>query len=517
MYRILLVDDEKMELEMLAHYIRWEDMGIRVAGTAKNGREALQRMEELRPEIILTDVRMPIMDGLEFSRRAKQIDRNVQIAFLSGHDEFQYIKSALAVEAIGYLLKPVDMEELQTLMGRVKQKCEEIRISSQTSGVLKETYLRELFLENNPKIRAQWIEKLQLLPSPIPASGFFQIIYITADSFSGPGMEAVMPIRQFVQTEMPGAFLCQIKEGAFAILYNRKLDASPIELIEMAEQLLRHASDSSSGGSSTTLSIGISNVGMGIESLYELCAAAKQANASKFYYGLGTCIMADQTVVPVYEEVIPEPAITSICHAIAHLQEPTVIAAIQSFFATMRNSRIDRDLVGSTSLRLVTAIEQHFANIIGGGSIHSMYVDDWKRIARYATIYEIEAHITDVCLSILALMKDKDKDKNLHIVHQITNLIDRSFSMPLTIEDIAKNVYLSPNYVRTLFKDKMGETILEYLTRMRIQHAAELLKDKSKKIHEISAAVGYENVSYFCSVFQKFKGSTPNEYRKKLL
>lgn len=519
MYRILLVDDEKMELEMLAHYIRWEDMGIRVAGTAKNGREALQRMEELRPDIILTDVRMPIMDGLEFSRRAKQIDRNVQIAFLSGHDEFHYIKTALSVEAIGYLLKPLDMEELQTLMVRVKQKCEEISISSQTSGVLKETYLRELLLENNPKIRAQWIEKLQLLPSPIQASGFFQLLYITADSLSGPGMEAVMPIRQFVQTEMPGAFLFPIKESTFAILCNRKLDASSIELTEMAEKLLQHASDSDNGNGSsrTTLSIGISNVGMGIESLYDLYTAAKQANASKFYLGLGTCISADQTIVPVYEEVNPEPAMTSICHAIAHLHESTAIAGIQSFFAAMRHARIDQDLVGSTSLRLVTAIEQHFANIIGGGSVHSMYVDDWKRIARYATIYEIEAHITDVCLSILALMKDKDKDKNLHIVHQITNLIDESFSMPLTIEDIAKKVYLSPNYVRTLFKDKMGETILEYLTRMRIQHAAELLKDKSKKIHEISTAVGYENVSYFCSVFQKFKGTTPNEYRKKLL
>lgn len=514
MYSILLVDDEKMELEMLADYIRWEDMGIRVAGTAKNGREALQRMEELRPDIILTDVRMPIMDGLEFSRRAKQIDRNVQIAFLSGHDEFHYIKAALSVEAIGYLLKPLDMEELQVLMNKVKQKCEEISISSQTSGVLKETYLRELFLESNHKIRAQWIEKLQLLPSPVPASGFFQILYITADSSSNHGMESVLPIRRFVQMEMPGAILCQIKEGTFAVLYCRKLDASSTEIYDKAEQLLLQANESSSGA---TISIGVSNVGMGMDSLYDLCAAAKQANASKFYFGLGTCIMADETVVPVYEEVNPEPAITSICHAIAHLQESTAIAGIQSFFAAMRTSKIDRDLISSTSLRLVTAIEQHFAHLLGGGSVHSMYVDDWKRIARYATIYEIETHITDVCLSILALMKEKDKDKNLHIVHQITNLIDRSFSMPLTIEDIAKQVYLSPNYVRTLFKEKTGETILEYLTRMRIQHAAELLKDKSKKIHEISTAVGYENVSYFCSVFQKFKGTTPNEYRKKLL
>jgi two-component system, response regulator YesN len=512
MYSILLVDDEKLELEMLAEYIRWGDMEIRVAGTAKNGREALQRMEELRPDIILTDVRMPIMDGLEFSRRAKQIDRNVQIAFLSGHDEFQYIKAALSVEAIGYLLKPLDMEELKHLMDKIKQKCDEIRISSQTSEVLKETYLRELFLENNPAVRSQWIEKL-LLASPMPTNGFFQILYMSVDRINNNGMEIVALIRQFLQTEILGSFLCPIKEGTYVLLNSRKLDAPSMKLYHLAEQVIQHVKERNG----VTISIGVSDVGVGPEGLYDLYTAAKRANDSKFYFGLGSYIKADEAVEPVYEEVNPEPAIASICHAISHLQESTAITEIQDFFNAMRTSMVDRDLVCSSALRLITAIEQHFANLLGGGSVHAMYVDDWKRIASYPTMNEIEAHITDVCRSILALMKDKDKDKNLHIIHQISDLIDRSFSRQLTIEDIAKQVYLSPNYVRTLFKEKTGETILEYLTRVRIHHAAELLKDKSKKIHEIAAAVGYENVSYFCSVFQKFKGTTPNEYRKKLL
>ncbi|MDQ0916140.1 response regulator [Paenibacillus sp. V4I5] len=512
MYSILLVDDEKMELEMLADYVRWGDMGIRVAGTAKNGREALQRMEELRPDIILTDVRMPIMDGLEFSRRAKQINRNVQIAFLSGHDEFHYIKTALSVEAIGYLLKPLDMGELQHLMEKVKQKCEEFRISSQTSEVLKESYLRELIFENSPTVRSQWIDKLLLLPSMMPSSGFYQILYITVDPITNYGVQHVTLIRNFAQAEIPRSFLCQIKEGTFVLLCH-KLDNPTIELCHAAEQLIR----SVSGSNDAILSIGVSDVGMGHESLYDLCAGAKRANESKFYFGLGSCTKADQAVEPVYKEVNPEPIIASLCHAISHLQESAAITVIQDFFDSMRTSKVDRDLVCSSSLRLITAIEQHFANLLGGDSVNSMYVDDWKRIANYSTINEIEAHILVVCHSILSLMKEKDKDKNLHIIHQIASLIDRSFSRQLTIEDIAKQVYLSPNYVRTIFKDKTGETILEYLTRVRIHHAAELLKDKSKKIHEIAASVGYENVSYFCSVFQKFKGTTPNEYRKKLL
>ncbi|SDN96894.1 two-component system, response regulator YesN [Paenibacillus sp. yr247] len=512
MYSILLVDDEKMELEMLADYVRWGDMGIRVAGTAKNGREALQRMEELRPDIILTDVRMPIMDGLEFSRRAKQINRNVQIAFLSGHDEFHYIKAALSVEAIGYLLKPFDMGELQHLMEKVKQKCEEFRIASQTSEVLKESYLREIILEGNLMARSQWIEKLLLLPSMMPSSGFFQILYITIDPISKYGLEVVTLIRNFAQAEIPRSFLCQIKEGTFVLLCH-KPDTPSIELCLAAEQLIRNVNDRNDA----ILSIGVSDVGMGLESLYDLCAAAKRANESKFYFGLGSCTKADEAVVPVYKDVNPESAIASLCHAISHLQESAAITVIQDFFDAMRTSKVERDLVCSSSLRLITAIEQHFANLLGDGSVNSMYVDDWKRITNYSTINEIEDHILDVSHAILALLKDKDKDKNLRITQQIASLIDRSFSRQLTIEDIAKQVYLSPNYVRTLFKEKTGETILEYLTRVRIHHAAELLKDKSKKIHEIAASVGYENVSYFCSVFQKFKGTTPNEYRKKLL
>ncbi|MBW7460413.1 response regulator, partial [Paenibacillus sepulcri] len=142
MYKILLVDDEKMELQALTDCVPWSDMDIRVVGTAKNGREALELTQQLLPDIILTDVRMPIMDGLEFARRAKGLHKQISIVFLSGHDEFQYIKSALAVEATGYLLKPVDLDELAQLMEKVKLKCQEARLAARSESLAKEKLLR---------------------------------------------------------------------------------------------------------------------------------------------------------------------------------------------------------------------------------------------------------------------------------------------------------------------------------------------------------------------------------------
>ncbi|MGO4274516.1 hypothetical protein AB4Z22_32560, partial [Paenibacillus sp. TAF58] len=244
----------------------------------------------------------------------------------------------------------------------------------------------------------------------MPSSGFYQTLYITVDPINHYGAELVTLIRNFAQMEIPRSFLCQIKEGTFVLLCH-KLDNPSIKLSHAAEQLIRYVHERKDA----VLSIGVSDVSMGLECLYDLCAGAKRANESKFYFGLGSCTRVDQAVEPVFKEVNPEPAITSLCHAISHLQESAAITVIQDFFDAMRTSKVDRDLVCSSSLRLITAIEQHFANLLGGDSVNSMYVDDWKRIASYSTINEIENHILEVCHSILSLMKEKDKDKNLHI------------------------------------------------------------------------------------------------------
>ena len=134
MYRILLVDDEWLELDTLEKYIPWEEMGFQVAGTAENGKEALQLLERLEgseneeendrklPDVVLTDVKMPVMDGLAFSKILHDRYPDIQIVFLSGYNDFEYVRSVLAVEACGYILKPLNTEELKGTMEKVRGK-----------------------------------------------------------------------------------------------------------------------------------------------------------------------------------------------------------------------------------------------------------------------------------------------------------------------------------------------------------------------------------------------------------
>lgn len=517
MYRILLVDDEKLELDAIARYIRWEDMDISVAGTARNGREGLRMQEELKPDIILTDVRMPIMDGLEFARKAKQRDKNVKIVFLSGHDEFQYIKAALTMEAMGYLLKPIDSAELAQLMQRVVLKCEEDKQLSESAEGLKEKLVRSLAAEASPPARREWVRRLSMLPRPIPSACDYAVCQITWDAADAREQADLLEsLSSAADAASPGSYVWRADErrfGALAFLAGESgLDAVRRFWIDIIEGVR--------GRTGIVLTVGVSSTGRYLEQLPELWEEARQAHNGKFYEGTGTVLLAgDAKPLPGAAAPLPPAAVAErVCLAVAHPNPEALAAELNGFFAPFREGRIRKDAVIAGTMQLATEISRRFAPLMESPEPgREIPGPDWQTIMEPQSLDQLQALLADWCGRMMDRIREKDHDKNLPIVRQIRELIESRYSEPLTVEELASRVYLSPNYIRTLFKEKTGETILEYMTKVRIERASGLLRDRSRKIREIARSVGYENVSYFCSLFQKHRGVTPNEYRKKLL
>lgn len=176
MHTILLVDDERLELDTLQNFVPWSEMGFEIVGTAKNGKEALAKIGELLPDIVITDVKMPIMDGIEFATIARGLLPHLKIVFLSGHDDFLYVKSALHVEAMGYLLKPLDMGELRSLMEKVKLRCAEEQQVKLSSRALAIQYIKDLLNEKDEliqKSKADEVLSLNLEPLSSETGKFF--------------------------------------------------------------------------------------------------------------------------------------------------------------------------------------------------------------------------------------------------------------------------------------------------------------------------------------------------------
>lgn len=566
MYSVLLVDDELIELETMERYVPWEQAGIRIAGTARNGKEALGKLKELKPDIIVTDVRMPIMDGLEFGRRAKQIDKSVKIIYLSGHNEFQYIKSALQIEAAGYVLKPIDMEELMALLDKVKRKCEEEQLASADGGWLLEKLLLRIVREPDPARQAEWIRQWENRATGFSGVRPFGAAYWTFEAPAfGASMEAAdgdmaaraaESLRSLLARSLDVSIVLETGANTLFVLFQgneQQFEAAYWELLR-SEQL-------QASGLAADATIGLSGPYRGFAQLKEAFEESRRCNEEKWYRQVGAVIVPGMlgnagagdagagasasaagasarssttagaggagarastaegaasagAASAGAAEIGVEQAALQLISAIQSHDEEQSEHLLADWFSGIRGKRIERRTALRGVIGLLTSLEQHFASLLAGPSSSHLLADHWRELSSLPTIAHYHAYVLRFCKELLKASGEREQDRNQSVASQIAKLLDERYHLPVTVEDIAKEVYLSPNYARTIFKEKTGETILDYLTRIRMNHAAGLLKDRGLKVREIAHRVGYENVSYFCSVFQKHKGSTPNEFRK---
>jgi two-component system response regulator YesN len=525
MYSILIVDDEAIELETMEHYVPWDKIGITVAGTARNGKEALGKLAELKPDIILTDVRMPIMDGLEFGRRAKQIDKNVKIIYLSGHNEFQYIKAALNIEATGYLLKPIDMEELLALLEKVKKKCEEEQLADQGGDWVREKLMMRIIREPDREKRYDWTRKWELSASDFVAGKAFAAVYVTFDSAAAYPSSATLPsspaatdrtelFRSVARQRLDSYVIVETEPNALFVLYQWKSEQRAAQSTAAFWELFR---EQLAPAYESQMTIGLSNPFVDFHQIGDAYLQARACNDEKFYKLSGGVITPDDLKPTKQTDEDGEQTAARLASSIQSGDSEQISLILKAFFQNIREERIDRNYAIRTILRLLTALEQHFSMLLAGSLKELLLKDHWKEISSMSSASHIQAYVIHFCDEMRKAASERDVDRNQSVADQIVKLIGERYHLPLTVEEIAKEVYLSPNYIRTIFKEKMGETILDYITKIRMNRAADLLKDKSLKVREVAHNVGYENVSYFCSIFQKHRGSTPNEYRKMYL
>ncbi|NWL90320.1 DNA-binding response regulator [Paenibacillus sp. 79R4] len=517
MYSIFLVDDEEIELEMMRDIIGWEDMGIYVAGTAINGKDAMEKIEVIQPDIVLTDVQMPIMNGIDLAKQIiKQFDW-MTIVFLTGHDEFNYVKSALNVGAVGYLLKPLDLEEIADVMDRVKEKCEEVRFKNKSIQVTKSNILKELIYEKQPQRKQKLVDSFQHLDRRKDVLGY-TVVLAQFDNHAweqeSSAEDALSQLRaytdEFCREHQVHWNDTSLREGEMCIL----VDTSQPEINRSFWTELAWGLRQSLPFTVTLAVCEKKDALMNIQSLYN---HAKKVMDELFYCGYGKVIFASDIEVNFDSNQMPPFPEHEVFEAVQALEEEKAVAKLREYFSRLKLLRIRKEYIFDWVLELIDKLQheirsRHSESQGSAGQraelFHSIY--------DCLTIYEVEEVVVQIIKHTIDMMKDRFTDKNLKLVHQVSSIIQQKYYEPLTISSLSGQVYLSPNYLRSIFKEKTGVTIHEYLTGIRLEKAKEMLNDPSLKVQDIAMKVGYESTSYFISLFLKSQGVTPNEYRKKL-
>jgi len=518
MYKVVLVDDERLTLDNLANYIDWEQMYFRVIATANNGRDAMEKIEALQPDILITDVKMPVMDGIELCKQVHARFPGIQIVFLSGYNEFDYARAALQHGACGYLLKPIDHEELAATMKIVRQRCDEQKDHHNSALLTSGEYLRELLQIGGNLLSglADEVTSIYNQHLHLPAGNkTFYFVFISIDEFTLLAENPLLidaPPNDFSIVERLEFFIAGLP-SFFPGVLTKLRDGQWIFATQESDSTAFAHWRNQGANAQQWISLFLTSIPLTLLSFTKqwpkMLQMRKQLVATQ-----GTGLISDNWEnMQVAWRQTPFPKTEHLITAVQQKRRDQVEEWLHAYFdgglppGNIRQVFVDTHSVFDSLLSAIAANNRHLKEIIE---------KDAKFFGRLSLMESMQSMKT-LMRQILSMMMDELEaspvDRHMEIVEEVCSIIQKNYGQVISIEMLAELVFLSPNYLRAIFKEITGKTLLEYVTQIRMDNACILLQETHLRIHEIARRVGYESPSYFGTVFFKRTGLTPNQYR----
>ncbi len=515
--RVLLVDDEAIDLEWLRRRVAGSGLPLSYVGTANSGFRALEMMQEQQIDIILSDIRMPIMSGIEFVRKAKEGNPKVHVAFISGHEDFHYAKEALQLGASGYLLKPVDNAELyamlQSLCDKVRQEQEQNRTMEEALSLVQQELLLRWFQHS---LQAETLEQhIREYLTPLLQQGSAAVIVEMDDVDWKLAEEQRRPVMTRLSetisqlAESSGAWLLAAEQGARFVL----LSASPQDKLE--EQLGRLIAKVQEE-LPVTITVGVGQLANDMAELQESYHQADAALGAKWLLGKsrllrnGSSAETQETLPPNLEAVVSKMLTAILDYDLVTVDDCLVALFSRNGAITSKNELYD--LIIRITSKLHADLLRHNENLY---ELLRWESRQPAMLFQYETMDDILSWLRRRFFELSELIYTKRAKQKRRLVEEIGSYIDSNLEHKITLKEVAAHFDFTPNYLGTLFKEETGTLFSDYLTEKRMQRVCQLLADPTLKVYEIAERVGYKNILYFNRQFKQSIGMTPGEYRKK--
>lgn len=508
MFKLIIVDDEIVIRKGLSNVIDWDEYGIEIVGLASNGKEALEMVVDKKPDIIISDIRMPEMDGLDLLKDIKELDMNIKSIVLSGYNDFEYVKTGIKYGIENYLLKPIDKEELEQTIDTVVQKIEnEIKSSVEIKKnkiVIKNNIFNRLLLG---KINyTELIEKAE-------AIGFDSVevlenIYLACVSVNGkepPNL--VNRILDVIEKKF-------YKNYDDIICFKNYTDKTILIFINIPQyQSILHAVlEETKTSTKSDVLITVSNK---VDDLMNLNNAYNQALQIQLYS------IIKKNAILYYSEVNKNKYLEINSNHVRRLYKDTNSELLYNYFVEILDLIIENDMKPDLIYNMVFDIVTNGFGIIKdlNGSIEKVYSypeNIMYCIISLKSIEEIKSWTKDILLNIQNYIYSLSTKYYSGTVNKMIAYVNENFEKEISLKTISELFNYNPIYMGRIFKNETGELFSDFLNRIRIENSVMLLHNKKLSTLEIAQKVGFASSNYYYKVFKKYKGVTPTEYRNNI-
>ncbi|MCL6603624.1 MAG: response regulator [Paenibacillus sp.] len=519
-YRVILVDDEPIILRSLKAAIPWHDLQLDIVGEARNGEAALRLISETSPNIIISDIRMPVIDGITLMKEVLSRDSKLIFIFISGYGEFEYAREALRQGAFDYLLKPIDHDELTEMLTRAKIRLDRQKENDQLlhsvqmlSLLARERMFAEFTLGNpRPLQHLQWLENSEL-------EGEYFMAVVQLDSYAALTAKwsaeekrlwlfAIRNITEEWSMENGGLTVFPFHNGEWIILFPGSLNS---EKVSLGENLIRGIKRYSK----LSCSVGISRCTRGIDQLSTIYPLAAKALYQRFYSGQAGVFLDGETLSDGSQEIkYPKHLEVALIESIRTLNMERMLTLCDELAEYIEAQAFPQEIAERLIVEMIVVLYRQFE--------HLNLLADWSLdglLSRLHTLETLNEMITALKQEFREWMLQSNKtvtrEDGRSVIEKAIRYIDSNYHKDLSIEEVAELADLSISHFCTSFKQISGYTFLEYVTYCRMEKAKYILQNSNVKVYQIAPLVGYQDSRYFTQVFKRATGKTPTEYREQ--
>ncbi|WP_270168963.1 response regulator [Paenibacillus sp. SYP-B4298] len=519
MYKVLIVDDELYVRKGLIGLIDWQRMPYELCGEAEDGQQALAMIEQLRPELVIVDIRMPVMDGLELIRQVKAAERHQPLFIIvSGYHDFSYAQQALRYDVTDYILKPVDERELAATLKKAATTLNRLNLSQLANEQQLAESVIETLLQATPSdpVMMQIAKALELDPH----CPYSYVIVEVQDGLPHGTVDYLPLLRQALGR-------CLHKEALHPPIHVRAynqygllLPASSSLLPGSHGEHLAYSAMQKALERETQEAV-VLFAGRTVPSLSRVAESFNSANEClKYRFAAGmerVVLAADMLERPLYYFDVEEELHRRLLVEIEEQRRDDYLVTIHSLFSSFSHLHFAPSAVSNTITRSLVAIMNAIRLLQGNEEELSLLGDllDWQD--RYRNVHQLQEAYIRLVDEAAAYIAGKRNEHSKGSIDKVKKYIDAHYTENITLKSIAATFYMNSIYLGQLFRKTYGSYFNEYVLSLRIEEAKRLLRQTDMRIYEIAEQVGFQSADYFATQFEKLERMTPTDYRNRMI
>lgn len=529
-YKVMLVDDEEEVREAMKRRINWEEIGFTVVASAENGEDAIEKAEIFEPDVVMTDIQMPFMDGLTMLKKLKSIIPDVRGVIFSGYDEFEYAKEAIRLEAEEYILKPIDADELKEVFKRIK-----VRLDERMELLRDVKRLEQYYNESKPLLKEQLLigllegrtsesemkEFAKEYGIEIESEYYCVAVFATGeikDEKLNKSLAAIFLKQQvgerfesavnsvniittnYLDTVVVLARLATVEDG---LVFEKEID----KICKIAGKTL-----------SGEVIAGLGRVYGNADSIHSSYLEAKDATHYRMFIdgNQALCITDVEPNVNA-DDYVEEAKIRHLIREIKVGNEQSIETEITDLVSKLKNKAIS---LGQLQLFYAEFVVE-LSRLVRGHQtlskeISVIDINTKEELEGFSSLDAFGDRLIELCLMVNEKINIDINDNTQKIANEAKQYISDHFrESGLSVDEICSSLGVGTSYFSSVFKKSTGQSFVTYLTEVRMNEAQRLLDTTDEKSYIIAGMVGYDEPNYFSYVFKKQFGMSPSKYRQK--